>query len=404
MSVTQTILEALESLTSNKMRSSLTVLGIVIGVAAVIAMLAIGRGAQASINGQIQGIGTNLVFIFPGNNREQIRNPKPLTLDDANALLDPINAPDVQAVSPVAQSNFTVSSGSQSERTTVSGVTPGYASVANETITEGEFITQAQFQGLSAVAVIGPDTATKIYGRNTNVIGETVRINGQPYRVIGVLASKGGSSFVNQDDRVLIPISTMQSRLTSQRGRQQIDMIEAQATSSNTVTDAVDQITQILRLRHHVEIGAEDFSISTQQQILSAATSITGIFTLFLGGIAAISLLVGGIGIMNIMLVSVTERTREIGIRMAVGARGGDILVQFLIEAVTLSIIGGAIGIGSGMLISHLVASITHWPTLTPVLWIIIAAFSSAVVGVISGFYPAWKASKLDPIDALRYE
>ncbi|HEX9017759.1 MAG TPA: ABC transporter permease [Anaerolineaceae bacterium] len=409
MSIGQTILEALESLTANKMRSGLTVLGIVIGVAAVIAMLAIGSGAQASINGQIQGIGTNLVFIIPGNGQANIRNPKPLTLADANAMTDPLNAPDVLAVSPVVQSNSTVAVGANSERVSVSGVTPEYASVSNESVTEGEFITLAQQQGRSAVALIGPDTANKLFGRTVNLLGEDIRINGQPYRITGVLTSKGGSSFVNQDDRVLIPISTMQSRLVSLRGRDQVDLIEAQATSATSVNNAVNEITEILRLRHRLDIGAEDFTIRTQQQILSTASTITGVLTLFLGGIAAISLLVGGIGIMNIMLVSVTERTREIGLRKALGARRRDILVQFLTESILLSLVGGIFGIILAWIISSIVGALAaqSGTPITPQISInsiLLATLFSMAVGLLFGLYPANRAATLQPVEALRYE
>ena len=316
---------------------------------------------------------------------------------------------DVLAVSPVSQSNFTVSSGSKSERVGVSGVTPGYAEVANESVTEGEFITQTQTQGLSAVALVGPDTANTLFGRSNNVVGEIIRINNQPFHIVGVLASKGGSSFVNQDDRVLIPISTMQSRLVSTRGRAQVDLIEVQATSAATVNDAVEQVTEILRNRHHLDVGVQDFTISTQSQIISAASSITSVLTIFLGGIAAISLLVGGIGIMNIMLVSVTERTREIGLRKAMGARKRDILVQFLTESILLSLVGGIFGILLAWLISTVIGNIAanSGTPITPVLGtdsILLATLFSMAVGLVFGLYPANRAASLEPVEALRYE
>ena len=332
MSVFQTIFEALESLAANKMRSGLTVLGIVIGVAAVIAMMAIGQGAQNSITGQIQGIGTNLLFIMSGNQQQEVRNAKPLTLADAQAIADPLAAPSVLAVAPQISANLEVSVGKESSGVSISGVTPEFAAVTNESVTEGEFINQEHMLGRSAVAVIGPDTADRLFGRREGVTGETFRIAGQPFRVIGVLKAKGGSGFGNQDDRVIIPLTTAQTRLVQRRERDAVDVIQAQAIDSDNVEAATEQISEVLRTRHRTEIGVDDFTIFSQDSILGAVQQITGVLTIFLGGIAAISLLVGGIGIMNIMLVSVTERTREIGLRKALGARKRDILVQFLTE------------------------------------------------------------------------
>ncbi len=410
MSILQTILEAFESLTANKLRSALTVLGIVIGVAAVIAMLAIGRGAQASITGQINGIGTNLVFVVPGNRQDNVRNPKPLTTEDAQAMSDTLAAPDVIAVSPLVEDNLNISYGSQSEQVGVEGVNADYAEVSNESVTEGEFLNQSEVQARAAVAVIGPDTATNLFGENIDVVGKEIRISDQPFRVIGVLKSKGGSSFVNQDDRVLIPITTAQVRLGgASRARDEVDLIEVQATSANTVNSASDEVSQILRTRHHTAIGLDDFTVRTQQQFLSTAQSITGVLTLFLGGIAAISLLVGGIGIMNIMLVSVTERTREIGLRKAIGARKRDILVQFLAESIVLSVMGGILGIVLAWGISAAVGAIAAnaGNPIRPQIGldsILLATLFSMAVGLLFGLYPANRAASLEPVEALRYE
>ncbi len=409
MNVFQTIIEALESLASNKMRSGLTVLGIVIGVAAVIAMMAIGAGAQNSITGQIQGIGTNLIFVIPGNSQEEVRNIEPLTLEDAEAIADPLNVPSVFAVAPVVSTNLEVSKGKEGQRTSISAVTPEYAPVSNEKITEGEFITQEHMLARSAVAVIGPDTAERLFGRTENVTGETIRISGQPFRVIGVLEAKGGSGFGNQDDRVVVPLTTAQSRLVQSRGRDSLDMIEAQAVDSESVDTAVEEISQILRTRHRTEVGVDDFTIFTQDTILSAVSTITGTFTIFLGGIAAISLLVGGIGIMNIMLVSVTERTREIGLRKAIGARKRDILIQFLTESILLSLIGGLIGILLAWGIASAVGAIAaaNDTPINPVIGldaVLLATLFSMAVGLLFGIYPANRAASLQPVEALRYE
>ncbi len=410
MSILQTLIEAFSSLSANKLRSALTVLGIVIGVAAVIAMLAIGRGAQASITGQINGIGTNLVFIFPGNRQDNVRNPKPLTTADAQAMADPLAAPDVIAVSPMVDNNLSVSFGSQSEQVGVMGVGADFASVSNESVTEGDFFTLNEEQARGAVAVIGPDTATNLFGQSSGVVGKDIRIADQPFRVIGVLKSKGGSSFGNQDDRVLIPITTAQTRLSdSSRSRDEVDLIEVQAASADTVNAAADEVSQILRTRHRTAIGLDDFTIRTQQQVLSTAQSITGVLTLFLGGVAAISLLVGGIGIMNIMLVSVTERTREIGLRKAIGARRRDILVQFLAETIVLSLMGGIIGIALAWAISQLIGAIAAnaGNPIRPQIGldsILLATLFSMAVGLLFGLYPANRAAGLQPVEALRYE
>lgn len=409
MNFLQTIVEALESLTANKMRSGLTVLGIIIGVAAVIAMLAIGAGVQDSITGQIQGIGTNLIFISSGNNQQDVRNPRPLTLADAEALADPLAAPSLAAVAPSLAGSLEVSNGKESARISVTGVTLAYAFVSNETVTEGEFITEDYLLAHSAVAVIGPDTAKTLFGQVDGVTGETVRIAGTPFRVIGVLASKGGSGFGSQDNRILVPLTTAQSRLFQRNVRDSVDSIQVQAVDSASVTAATEEISQILRTRHRTEVGVDDFTLFTQDSILSTAQSITGVLTVFLGGIAAISLLVGGIGIMNIMLVSVTERTREIGLRKAIGARKRDILIQFLTESILLSLLGGLVGIVLAWGIAALVGAIAAAsgtpiePSIT-LNSVLLATLFSMAVGLIFGLYPANRAASLQPVEALRYE
>jgi putative ABC transport system permease protein len=409
MNVLHNFIEALESLASNKMRSGLTVLGIVIGVGAVIAMLAIGSGAQNTITGSISSIGTNLLFVLSGSSNTEVHNPKPLTLEDAQAIQDPFAAPGVLSVAPVLQGSVEVSFGGKSAQTQGDGVTPEYKGVRNIALSEGSFITESNLLGRAAVAVIGPDTADNILGRHQGVTGETIRIEGQPYRIIGVTVARGGSGFSNEDDRVIVPLTTAQARLFRRSGRDQVDMLLVQAANSQEVNNAQQQIGNILRTRHRTPIGEDDFTIFTQQDFLSTANTITNVLTIFLGGVAAISLLVGGIGIMNIMLVSVTERTREIGLRKALGARKRDILLQFLTESSLLSLVGGLIGILLGWSLAMVVGAIARAANadINPAVSldaILLATLFSAAVGLFFGLYPAKRAADLEPVEALRYE
>jgi putative ABC transport system permease protein len=408
MDLWQSAVEAFESLLSNKLRSGLTVLGVVIGVGAVIAMLAIGRGAQNTITGSINDIGTNLVFIVSGGN-EDVRNPQPLTVQDAAALSDAFAAPSVAGTAPVLSERLEATFGADSTLTEVEGVTSQYFSLSNLNLTEGEAIDEVHVLGRAAVAVIAPDAADELFGRHSGIVGETIRIEGQPFRVLGVTQAKGGSGFANQDNRIYIPMTTAQARLIRRPHVDEVDMIIAQATSADTVSAATEEISTILRSRHRTAVGKDDFTIFTQQDFLSTAETITNVLTLFLGGIAAISLLVGGIGIMNIMLVSVTERTREIGLRKAVGARKRDILLQFLTESSLLSLSGGVLGILLGWGLSSAVGAIASAsdtsliPQMTPEA-ILLATLFSLAVGVFFGLYPAKRAADLEPAEALRYE
>ncbi len=408
MNLGQAFLEALESLSANKTRSALTILGIVIGVAAVIAMLAVGSGAQNVITGSISGIGTNLLFVFSGNFQEEVRNPQPLTIGDAEAIADVFQAPSVAGVAPVIQDNREVTFGGERARSSISGVTPDYLTVRNYELLEGEFITEEHILGRASVAVLGPDLADKLFGHREGLVGETIRIEGQPFRVIGVILPKGGGAFGSQDDYALVPFSTAQTRII-RRSRERVDVIFVQATSPDTVLSATDEVSQILRQRHRTGIGMDDFTILSQQDFVQTAQTITNTLTIFLGGVAAISLLVGGIGIMNIMLVSVTERTREIGLRKAIGARRRDILIQFLTESSLLSLIGGLIGIGLGWLIAYVVGLVAaaNGTELNPVVGldaILLATIFSTAVGLFFGIYPANRAANLEPVEALRYE
>ena len=408
MDITQAIREALESLNANKLRSGLTILGIVIGVAAVIAMLAVGSGAQDTILGSIGGIGTNLMFVFRGNLQETVTNEQYLTMSDAAALADQFQAPHVAAVAPMLRGEAQISFGGETTTASLMGVTPEFSRVRNYKTTEGEFITDEHQNGRASVVLIGPDTANNLFGRKTDLVGETIRINGQPFRIIGVLESKGGGSFGSQDNTVIIPLSTARVRIL-RRDRDRVDIINVEATSPEDVLTAQEEVAQILRQRHRTEIGADDFTIYTQQDILSVAGTITGVLTVFLGGIAAISLLVGGIGIMNIMLVSVTERTKEIGLRKAIGARKMDIMVQFLTESSLLSLLGGLIGILFGWLIAYGVGRVaastgTPFNPTVNLNGILLATIFSTAIGLFFGIYPASRAANLQPVEALRYE
>ncbi len=417
MTFGQALLEALESLNGNKMRSGLTVLGIVIGVAAVIAMLAVGNGAQASITGSISSIGTNLLFVFSGSPDQRQGGPgsrsgnneRPLTLADAQAIADPLIVPSVAAVAPALQGNGTVTFGGENSTTTIFGVTPAYSTVRNLEMAEGEFLNEEHSLGRMSVAVLGPETADNLFGRHDGVVGETLRIEGQPFRVIGVLVAKGGGAFGSEDNAVYIPFTTAQARLIRRGARDEVDIIFIQASSAEAVPTAVEEISNILRQRHRTPIGADDFMVFTQQDFLSTFQTITGVLTIFLGGIAGISLLVGGIGIMNIMLVSVTERTREIGLRKALGARKRDILLQFLTESSLLSVIGGIIGIMFGWLIAFIVGQVATatGTDFTPIVGtdaILLSTGFSAAIGLFFGIYPASRAANLEPVEALRHE
>lgn len=408
MNIGQAIIEALESLNSNKLRSTLTILGIVIGVGAVIAMLAVGTGAQSTITGSINGIGSNLLFVMSGNTTAEVRNVKKIDMEDAKALLDQYQAPSVEAIAPIVSGSLEVSAAGEKTTATIDGVTADYQSVRNAELTEGTFITDDNLLGRASVAIVGVDVADKLFDRRDGLVGESIRINGQPFRIIGVLASKGGSSFGSQDNIVLIPLTTAQIHLFSMSSNE-IDMLMVQATSANTVKQASDEISQILRLRHRTKVGQDDFTIFSQEDFVATAQTITGVLTIFLGGIAAISLLVGGIGIMNIMLVSVTERTREIGLRKALGARKKDILIQFLTESSLLSLFGGVVGIMLGWLIAFVVgriasASGTPFTPVVSINAIVLATVFSTAVGLFFGLYPANRAASLEPVEALRYE
>ena len=410
MTIGQAFLEALESLSGNKLRSGLTVLGIVIGVAAVIAMLAVGKGAQESITSSINSIGTNLLVVFPGGKGQD--RFRPLTMRDADALGDQLAAPSIEAVAPTLEIGGEVTFGGQQTSSPLIGVTPAYFQVRNVNLAEGEFITEEHLLGRASVVLLGPEVAETLFGHTDGITGETVRIDGQPFRVIGVLESKGGGEFGSEDNQMIVPLTTAKARLFGPKSGQsgdRVDAIYVQAAGADLVSQAIEEIAQILRTRHRITDETDDFTIFTQQDLLTEAETITNVLTIFLGGIAGISLLVGGIGIMNIMLVSVTERTHEIGLRKAIGARKRDILTQFLTESSLLSLIGGMIGILFGWLISLIVGQIAaaNNAPFTPVVGldaVMLATIFSAAIGLFFGIYPANRAASLEPVEALRYE
>ena len=418
MKLQRVLKETFTSLSGNKLRTGLTVLGIVIGVGAVIAMMSIGQGAQNSIAAQINSIGTNVLYVSAGagvrfgggGGFNEVRNIKELTLADAVAMANPLQAPSVQAVAPILQGgNISASANGQVTTTSVYGVTTSYFSIRNQQVTEGTFFNDQQVNTHARAAVIGVDLATTLFGRTTDLTGQKILINSQTFTIVGVLKASGGTGFGGSaDNQVIIPITTARDRVVSRPGTA-VDMIYVQATNATAVPEASTQISNIMRLRHHVAVGKEDFGVTSQQSLLSTASSITGILTAVLGGIAAISLLVGGIGIMNIMLVSVVERTREIGLRKALGARNRDIMTQFLAESSFLSPVGGLIGILLGWLISLIIGQIASasGTSLSPAVSlnsILLATGFSIAIGLFFGIYPARRAARLEPVEALRYE
>jgi putative ABC transport system permease protein len=393
------------ALRRNKMRTVLTMLGMIIGVGAVIAMVSIGNGAKSQVEAQIASLGQNVILIFSGStSRGGVHSgwggAGTLTVEDAQAIEREV--PGVTVVSPELRSGSQVASGNQNWSTSILGEGQDYLEIRQWPLAQGAMFTDVDVRSANKVAVIGKTVATQLYPEG-NVLGQILRIKNVPFIIVGELVPKGLSVMgSDQDDVVIVPYTSSMKRLL---GTTMLRGITVQAASADILSQVQQEITNVLRQRHRIQPGRDDdFTVRTQQEIAEAATATSKVMTLLLAAIASVSLLVGGIGIMNIMLVSVTERTREIGIRMAVGAHGRDILLQFLIEAVTLSVIGGVIGIGLGVGASKLLAVKMNWPTLTSSTSIVVAFLFSAAVGIFFGFYPARKASQLDPIDALRYE
>jgi putative ABC transport system permease protein len=416
MSVLESLRLAFRALAANKLRAALTMLGIIIGVGAVITLMSAGEGVSVYIEEQFQGIGTNLLFVFPGS-AEEARGGPPgasagtaeLTTSDAEALVDPIRAPDVAAVSPQVLNTAVVATSQRDTISQVQGVTPQFAQVRSWFPEVGSFIDPEDMNSRARVAVLGKTVVEDLFPNNPYPLDQTVKINDIPFRVIGVLEKKGGSEFGDVDNSVMVPLTTAQTRLFPSRGRsgeRLVSIIMVEAVSEDRMDAAAEQISAILRERHDIDFSDEDdFSVVSQADIISVFGQITGVLTTFLGAIAGISLLVGGIGIMNIMLVSVTERTREIGLRKAVGAKRRDILWQFLLEAMTLSLVGGLVGIGLGALGAEIISAlIEDFRAILSPQAVLLATTFSAAVGLFFGIYPARRASLLNPIDALRYE
>ena len=405
MNFTSTFRLALRALARNKMRSALTMLGIIIGVGAVIAVVSIGQGAQYMVQQGIQAMGTNVVFVAAGSGRRGgIRvgygGVKTLTIDDMKAILREI--PLIKEAAPSVSSRRQVIYGNQNWSTSVTGTTPNFFEIRNWSIQAGSVFSDEEVDLAANVCVIGTTVARNLF-LDENPVGKTMRIGNLPFRVDGVLESKGQNVIgQDQDDAIYAPYTTVQRKIS---GITWLQFINASAISPVASVAAVNPITSLLRERHRIRPGDDDdFFVRTQSEVANLMNQTQSVMTLLLGGIASVSLLVGGIGIMNIMLVSVTERTREIGVRMAVGATESDVQRQFLVEAVTLSMMGGAIGIFFGLVGSALISNFLSWPTLVSIKAIITAAIFSAAVGIFFGYYPARKAAQLDPIEALRYE
>jgi putative ABC transport system permease protein len=392
----------------NKMRSALTMLGIIIGVSAVIAMIAVGSGAKQRISDQIASMGSNLLIVLSGSStsgglRFGSGTVPTLTADDAKAILSEI--PSVKYVAPTLGGGAQVVFGNQNWSTIINGTTPEALEIRDWPIAEGRTFTQQDLDGATKVCILGKTVVDNLFG-GIDPIGQIIRIKMVPFTVIGVLASKGQSTQgQDQDDTIVVPLTTAQKKLFGMQFPGMVRLILVQATAPEVMKDVENQINDLLRQRHHIQPKQDnDFSVRNLTEIMSAAEQSASVMSLLLGAIASISLIVGGIGIMNIMLVSVTERTREIGIRIAVGAKGRDILLQFLIESLVLSLIGGTVGIGIGVAGTLVLSKFTQWPTLFSVEAILLAFLFSGSVGVFFGFYPARKASLLNPIEALHYE
>jgi putative ABC transport system permease protein len=393
---------ALRAMASNKLRSLLTMLGVIIGVGAVVAMVAIGQGARQNVQQQVQALGSNLLTVFAGtaniggvSRGEQVIN---LTTDDAEAIRQ---VPGVVGVSSEFFRSVQVVYRNQNTNTAVNGVTPEYQTVRNFRVERGAFVSDDDIRSRAKIAVLGRTVATQLFG-DADPIGQSIKIRGITFTVVGVMEEKGATAFTDRDNVVLVPLTTAQRRLY---GVTHVRQINVQVASQEEMAETQGAITELLRTRHKLAPNQDnDFQIRNQADVLQALTSVSQTMTTLLGGVAAVSLIVGGIGIMNIMLVSVTERTREIGIRKAVGARRRDVLLQFLVEAVALSVTGGLMGIGVGIVGSRVISQSAGWPILLRAEAVVMAFSFAVAVGVFFGLYPARRAASLDPIVALRHE
>jgi len=406
---------ALRSLVANKLRAALTMLGITIGVGAVVTLLSVGQGVSVYIAGQFEGLGTNLIFVFPGQFQPGSGPPGRrsgevyLTLQDAQALMDASRVTEAARVVPVLGRTVTLAAGASATNTTLRATTPDYAPARNYRLLTGRFITASDLEERARVIVLGQTTLDHLFAADEEPLGATVRVNGYPFRVVGILEKKGATPFGDDDDVAMVPYSTAAARLFSVRtlrGESRVSVILVQAADPARQDVLIQQVTEVVRDRHNIPYrGEDDFSVLSEQDLLSAFQQVTAVLTLFLGAVAGIALLVGGIGIMNIMLVSISERTKEIGLRKAVGARRIHILSQFLVESVTLALLGGALGVALGVAgawgIQRAVPQLE-----TTVTWnsVALATGFAGAVGLFFGLYPAVRASTLRPIEALRYE
>jgi len=408
MKISDLFEETYSAILSNKARSGLTILGIVIGIGSVIAMISIGQGAQGSIESNIQALGSNLVMITPGAQQGQgfqvstgRGSAQSLTISDVEAIQSSVTS--VKNIAPENTGNYQITAKGTNTRTRVVGVTSAYPVVRNVEISDGSFISDQNTKSMSKVAVIGPTTRDDLFGTDaTNVIGQTIRIKGIEFKIIGVTKSKGGTGFGSQDDVIFVPLTTAQKFLS---GNDYLTTISVQAVDQNSMVEMQSEITSLLLERHHIsDPQSADFSILNQADIAASASSITNTLTILLGSIAGISLVVGGIGIMNMMLTTVTERTREIGLRKSIGAKRKDITFQFLSEAVMLTFLGGIFGVVLGWVLSLGVSKFGGITTKVSLFSVLLAFGVSALIGILFGYYPAKRAATLNPIEALRYE
>lgn len=407
MEYTEIIAEAFLTLTVNKLRTGLATLGIVIGIGSVIALVSLGQSSQKSVESQIQSLGSNLLTVIPGSVsgspvRDAAGGGTTLTYEDGQAILSSSRVTSVKNVSAELSRRGQAIAGRNNTNTQILGVTPEYVSVRNLSVSSGTFISSRDVQSLGRVAVLGPQVVTDLFGEGSNPVGKTFRLETQVFRVIGVTVTKGGTGFQNQDDTIYIPLTTAQKILY---GVDYISTLAIEAKNADAMTTAQDQVGYLLLSRHRLkDPESADFRIMSQSDLLGAVSQVTGTFTALLSGIAAISLLVGGIGIMNIMLVTVTERTREIGLRKALGAKKNVIVKQFLIESIILTSAGGIIGMIVGIVASYFISKAMSLPfTLSPQS-VLLAIGVSGAIGILFGWYPARKAANLQPIEALRYE